>query len=121
MSEAKSRGLSWVQTVGQKGLKQVCVERRVYRVGMHQPQLLEALQQFDDFSPKKAHERAKVTEICQKHSSIIAFFGVKYHAEFQPIERKVDAPQAADSPVSKWQAGSTDEVTRKSMVQVHCS
>ena len=79
--------LSQVQTIGRKGLKQVLWERGALRHGMVQKDMVEALQQFEDFSPKLDGARAHVTELMSARGHV-ALFGVKYHAELAHIERK---------------------------------
>ena len=75
------------QAVGRKGLKQMCIERGFWRPGMKQADMVAALQECDDFSPKLAHERTRVCEM-MKEAGHVALFGVKYHAELAWIERK---------------------------------
>ena len=45
------------QAIGKKGLKQVLIERGAYKYGMVQQDMVQSLQQFEDFSPKSDHER----------------------------------------------------------------
>ena len=75
------------QAIGKKGLKQVLIERGAYKHGMMQQDMVQALQQFEDFSPKSDHECARVTEMMRTRGHV-ALFGVKYHAELAHIERK---------------------------------
>ena len=76
------------QAVGRKGLKQILMERGVWRAAnMGQPELVAALQEFPDFSTKSDMDRARVTEQMAARGHV-ALFGVKYHAELAPIERK---------------------------------
>lgn len=75
-----------LQTVGTKGLKQVCKERGLLRPGMVQSYMIAALQECSDFSPKNAIERAHATA-CSISRGHPCLFGVKYHAELAVVER----------------------------------
>lgn len=75
------------QSVGFKGLKIMCGERGKLKAGMHQPELIAALQQCEDFAVKHLADRAYVTEYLAK-AGHLCLFGTKYHAELMWIERK---------------------------------
>ena len=73
------------QTIGVKGLKMVLAERNI-PPGKNQSENIAALQTCEDFSPRKAHEKAHLTEM-MKARGHVCLFGVKYHAELAHIER----------------------------------
>ena len=52
------------------------------------PDCVRALQQFTDFQPRVGGENSMVHEMYEKTGYAKAFFGVKYHAELEAIERK---------------------------------
>ena len=90
LARAKEAGIDLqqdYQAIGRKGLKQVLIERGAFQHWMVQKDMVHALQQFTDFSPKSDHERARVTEMMRSRGHV-ALFGVKYHAELAHIERK---------------------------------
>ena len=75
------------QAIGQKGLKQVLIERGLWQHGMKQTDMVAALQTCSDFSKLDLRARAHVTTQMAKRGHQ-ALFGVKYHAEVAWIERK---------------------------------
>lgn len=75
------------QAIGQKGLKQVLMERGLWQQGMIQKDMIPALQQCPDFSKLDLMARAHVTSVMRAKGHM-AVFGVKYHAELASIERK---------------------------------
>lgn len=79
--------LATFQSIGRKGLKQVCIERGLWRPGMVQGEMVAALQTCEDFSAKRDWEKAYVTAQMAAAGNQ-ALFGVKYHAELAAIERK---------------------------------
>ena len=87
--EASRRGIndSDFQTIGDKGLKQVLVERNCDVTGKNQGELVTMLQEFSDFAKRTAITRAHVTEIF-KANKHVALFGVIYHADLAHVERQ---------------------------------
>ena len=87
IAEDANRCLATYKAVGRKGLKQVLIERGAWRAGMVRADMVAALQEFPDFSPKAEMDRARVTEQMAARGHV-ALFGVKYHTELAHIERK---------------------------------
>ncbi len=74
------------QSVGRKGLKQICLERGLLQIRMVQESMIAALQRCADFHCGSGGERAYITEFMASRGHK-ALFGVKYHAELAWIER----------------------------------
>ena len=75
------------QSIGRKGLKQVLLERGLYRHGMQQAQMIAKLQECGDFAVKSLIDRAHLTQMMADRGHV-CLFGAKYHAELAWIERK---------------------------------
>ena len=73
------------QTIGFKGLKLVLAERNI-PPGKNQAENIAALQTCDDFSPRKAYDKAHITNMMRDRGHV-CLFGVKFHAELAHIER----------------------------------
>ena len=79
---------------------------------MKQEDQVKALMQCNDFSEKKAHERAHIYELFRARG-YFALFGVKYHAELAHIERKWMYLKRFIRPYLDGKLGTLDKLLRK--------